>query len=260
MGSTNELTILEVLLFAMLGMFLMAIAIVLFFVIYQKRILKEQVHTQKLSADHQASLLSASIAGQEKERNRLSKDLHDDIGGLLTTIRLYADQIDVMDSESELKALKEKTTTLVDTTIQSVRQIAYDLHPVILENLGLMEGLQNMVDDINQTKVIHLHFNQGKIPDLTYDQELALFRIIQELVNNTLKHAQATQITLNLEFIENEVELFYTDNGVGYNPDQLTDSGSLGLKNIESRAKLLEGNISYLIAPGSTTVKLNFSV
>ncbi|RJE75049.1 hypothetical protein BGP76_18220 [Reichenbachiella sp. MSK19-1] len=244
----------------MLGMFFMALAIIMFFIVYQRRLLDQQLQNQKLATEHQSKLLKASMDSQEKERNRVSKDLHDDIGAMLTTIKLYTDQIDMENTPAQLTQLKEKTNQLVDDTIHNVRRISHDLHPAILENLGILEAIENLIDSINGAKNILVDFHHNAVAGMNYQTELMLFRVIQELVNNTLKHAHASHIQLRLIQTHQNLHMTYMDDGVGYLPKDTLNFSGLGIKNIESRVNLLGGEITYRQQDNHTIVSIQISL
>jgi len=166
-------------------------------VVYQRRLLKQQHQTE--IGDYQKELLLSNIKSQENERHRIATDLHDDIGAMLTTTKLYTDQIDITENQPELTALKDKTNSLIDETIDNVRRISLDLRPAILENFGLTEAILGLSEQVNQTGEIKVLVDYDEIPRFQYEKELALYRIIKELINNTLKHARASTAKIGLK-------------------------------------------------------------
>lgn len=246
MDETSPLTILEVLLFGMLGMFVMAIVIIVFFLVYQRRLLAQQKSNQQMAIAHQESLLQASISSQEKERNRLAKDLHDDIGAMLTTIKLYTDQISGDCDLEELEKLRLKTNQLVDQTLLSVRRISYDLYPVVLQNLSLEEALETLCSEINDSNSIKINLSYDGLPNLIFEHQLAIYRIVQELISNTLKHASAKTIHIKFHSFGDKLQLEYMDDGDGYVPADASKSKGLGMKSIQSRVGLLGGHLQYV--------------
>jgi signal transduction histidine kinase len=236
-------------LFAMLGMFLLALGVVFFFFAYQRRIIKQQKEHQAKEAEYQQQLLRANLLSQERERGRIGKDLHDSVGSMLTTARLYFKQIKKEDKQEQFDAIKQKALDLLDETMTSVRRVSHDLKPVVLEELGLAEAISNLVTNINEAGSIQVTYEYDTEPDLDKEFELNWFRIVQELVNNTLKHAGATHVDIKLSVADNELSLLYQDDGKGLDKEKL--NSGLGIKNIESRLQLMQGNMTFKEKVGS---------
>ncbi|MFA0964078.1 sensor histidine kinase [Roseivirga sp. BDSF3-8] len=256
MDTTGPLTVLEVLLLAMLGMFTMAIFFVVFFVAYQRKLMQQHKQHNQALASHQQALLQATVQSQEKERNRIARDLHDDIGAMLSTIKLYANQAGTGDREESL-VLSKKMGRLLDDTLQTVRRISYDLHPVILKNFGLQEALQSLMERIDAESDIQTTcaFAPG-LPVLAYDKELAIYRIVQELVSNSLKYASPSRLWLSISCKHAAWRLTYKDDGPGYEVNPELKNTGLGLRNIETRAQLIGAKVQYLQAGGRTRAQL----
>lgn len=239
-----------------LGILLPTIAGILFFVFYQRRLLKQQKENKAKEAYYQQELLAANIETQENVRKQIAKDLHDDIGANLSAIKLYINQIQhKLEKQQFPVALTEQTKELATDTIHNVRHISHNLLPPLLEDFGLIEALQDFCDKLNGSDVIQVNLkSQGYKSRLETQQELALYRIVQELANNTLKHAQARQINIHLYKSNQQVKLIYQDDGVGFDmsADKRIDNQlikkekkGLGLKSIESRVKVLNGKMTF---------------
>lgn len=239
------------LLFAgMIGMFLLALGLVLFFLAYQRRIIQQQKEHQRKETDYQQKLIRANLLSQEKERNRIGKDLHDEVGAMLTTSKLYFRYLDKEVEADKFVVLKQKALQLLDETMASVRRVSHDLRPAVLERLGLVEAIANIADQLNETEEIKVYFkNQGK-NSMDKEYELNWFRIVQELVNNTLKHAEATEISIELISDQDSLNLVYQDNGIGLETEDESNQG-LGMQNIESRLQLMNGSLKYCEKEGS---------
>ncbi|MGB3467945.1 MAG: ATP-binding protein [Cyclobacteriaceae bacterium] len=257
MGETEDITLLLVVVLGMLGMFLLTTAIVVFFIIYQKRLLNQQKKHQLVEEAYQRELLVSNIKNQEKERYRIATDLHDEIGALLTTTKLYTDQIDSTDTIDELTRIKNKANALLDETIDNVRRISLDLRPVILENFGISEAIENLKNQINHTGDIKIVTDLSEFGRFNYEQELALYRIIKELINNTMKHAEASLIEIQVAKTGRNICLTYQDNGKGFAPEQ--KSNGLGLKSIESRLNLLQSKLVYLEAEKGVKLQIEIA-
>lgn len=243
MGETSPISAEQLLIGSMLGMFLLSLSIVIFFVVYQRRLLRQQQNHQQKEADYQQQLLRANFQSQERERNRIGKDLHDEVGALLTTTKLYFQHLDRNTQEEKFAEIKSKAFSLLEETMTTVRRVSHDLRPVVLERLGLVEAILNVVDKINQSDQIKIEFKHSLSTEPDAEYSLNWYRIVQELINNTLKHANATVIVLDLKTFQGELWLTYSDNGKGLTPESDTASG-LGMQNIRSRIGLMQGEMN----------------
>jgi signal transduction histidine kinase len=202
-----------------------------------------------IEADHRLALLKAAVEASEKSQARIAKDLHDDLGALLSTVQLHVSQFGT--THSELPDVAEHTANvkeLLSTGVGSVRRIVNDLMPPTLRDFGLKAAVAEIESQVNKAGVVTLEarysWDQGRL-DATL--ELPLFRISQELVNNTLKHAEAKQAKIHIMVEDDFAILEYGDDGKGF--DNTNIRKSHGLTNIESRATLLGGSMEYETAP-----------
>ena len=226
----------------MLGMFFLGLAVVVFFVAYQRRLLKQQELNQQIKEEYQKDLLRATVESREKERHRIAESLHDEIGALLTTSKLHLGQIKPESEQNTIKDRVQSSLDIITETIQSVRQISHDLKPPVLESLGLVAAVRSLISKVNGTVSVTCEGPEDlKIPA---EESLGCYRIIQELLQNALKHAQATEISFNIKQTGRSLFIEYRDNGVGFDRDKLNgkDAG-LGLRNIDSRLNLMEGHM-----------------
>lgn len=234
------------------GMLFLATTIVTFVFVYQKKLIKRDLDLQKMQAAYQKDLLKATIDAQEKERKRIAQDLHDDIGAMLSTIKLSVmsmlrgNKIDVKQG-LKLKNTKE----LIDETVGNVRQLSRDLLPATLDEYGLVHALEQLVEKIQVNTHLQVDFkHQVETARLEKSTELALYRIIQELCNNIIKHANATEIKIWLRQDFGNLEIRIIDNGDGfmsYKGQRMRNGKNLGLglKNIESRLSMINASIDY---------------
>lgn len=235
----------------------LAIGIIVFVFAYQRRMLQHQEHLRELQELRQRQMLEAALEAQEEERRRVARDLHDEVGGMLALIRLNIGQVERKCAENEAAAeTAHRSKELLDEAIQSVRRISHDLLPVVLDKMGLVQAINSLAHSVPPDSGLEVRFthNLEKLR-LEARQELLLFRILQELLNNTLKYAEATLITINLHREDDKLTLRYTDNGKGFNYDATLDaggvSGGLGLKNMQSRVDLLNGAINFFSRVGA---------
>ncbi len=222
----------------------MAIAIVLFVVFYQKRMLSEQLRRQELEKTVQRQILQATLESQEAERRKVAADLHDSIGGMLSAIRVGVSRLATLLPEPQKM---EASKQMLDDTIDAVRQISRDLMPATLEKFGLATAVRELAERLQATSHIQIgvvEMGTRTEADLSKSQELMLFRIAQELLNNAIKHAQATYIEVVLSYGA-ALQLTVEDNGVGLSREQIAQSRktSLGLFNVQSRLQLLHAHL-----------------
>lgn len=240
-----------------LGMVLLALSIFFFFVTYQKRMLKKQLELNETKARQQEEILQNTISAQEKERKRIAQDLHDEVGAMLSVVKLNVGRIEKKSEEPVAKELAAETKTYLDEVITQVRRISRSLLPPSLEKLGLyfaLEELANWVNKADQLKIIC--WRGGEQFRFDSKKELAVFRIVQELLNNAIKHAGAGTIYVNARFSpNNNLMISVTDNGKGFDLKEKMNTG-LGLKNLESRSVIMNAKFKMKSTPGKGTTAI----
>ena len=255
----------NILIFGTLGMFVMAITLVSVVVFHQRRVIKFNKQLQKLEEEKQQMLLKASINFQEEERQRIAADLHDDAGPLLATARLYLNENLIhQEAAVQLQSIFS-AKQIIDDSIQLIRNISHSLMPPTLKNFGLESAVKDLFEKINGSGVINasarFHDNRERLRE---DQELLVFRIIQELVTNIIKHSGAGFIHLTQNVQGNFYYFRIHHDGKGILQQDFErlnyDSGGLGLKNIASRIKVLKGNIFFDIDTTQTYYKVTIEV
>lgn len=232
---------------ATVGMLLLAIGIVLFVVFYQKKMLQEQLRRQEMEAEFQQRMLQATLDSQENERRRLAADLHDSIGAMLSTIKVGLVTLVRKEKIPEEEVLPTKQ--MLDDTIESVRAISRNLMPSTLEKFGLSQAIREMCERITETAKLPTLFNEcGESIPLEKGKEIMLFRIVQELINNAIKHSGATEITVDVNW-NDYLYIAVADNGKGFDYERQRDSKGnakgLGLYNIENRSRLMGAGIKF---------------
>ena len=228
----------------------LAVALVVFLMIHQRKIIRYQVKMQNMEAEQQKVLLSASIKLQEEERMRIAADLHDDAGPLLATARLYLNENLVnQDKASQLQSIFS-AKQIIDETIQLIRNISHSLMPPTLKNFGLESAVNDFFQKINGSGSMNVNcrFHDYKIR-LKAEKELLIFRVIQELVNNILKHSNSSFIHLTQHNGSENMLIRLHHDGRGITQDDFVKLGKsnvgLGLKNIQSRLKVIRGEILF---------------
>ncbi len=193
-------------------------------------------------------LLGTIIATEEKERKRFAADLHDGLSPILSTLKLYTDllkndQFSNTSKEEVINNIEE----LADMAISTAKEIAMNITPNILHDFGLATAINEFCNYVNATKSIKI---RAKTAEYTIDErsvvETVLYQTVQELINNTLKHSQAENVVIDLKSTENQIILYYKDDGIGFDvDDQLHNSGGLGLNNIVNKIKTIKGACDF---------------
>jgi two-component system, NarL family, sensor kinase len=226
-----------------LGILLFTGGFAIFIVIYQRRKLKDQYLQQQREQQYNQQMVQAQLESQENERKRIAADLHDSLGSLLWAAKVDAEFIERSarlrgEAKTSLHDLKET----LDQCIQTTRRIAWDLTPEAFHHAGLSQSIKTLCNRLNG-RGIAVHFEETGTPILWNDSRaLLVFRIIQELVSNSLKHAQADNLNLILSWNQNSLDITVTDNGTGFTLQQ--QRSGLGWWNIHQRCAQLEGEIS----------------
>ncbi|HMI64640.1 MAG TPA: sensor histidine kinase [Cyclobacteriaceae bacterium] len=241
------------------GMLFMAVAIILFVAFYQKKMIEEQLRRSALEVDYQRKMLQAALESQENERQRVSKDLHDDVGMMLMTVRA---QVNSMIGKEFSAALAGDVRQLVDDTHETVRRISWDLKPSTLERFGLAQTVIEMGSRLSVKGSIPVDFNEdGNPASLDTHQETLLFRIIQESVSNAIRHGAAQRIDIRFLWNTEGLTVTIADDGIGFDfpkeHDMMKVQLGLGLVNLENRVALLGGQLHFnKNNPSGTMVKI----
>jgi signal transduction histidine kinase len=247
MKTTVDIEFLNVIFYVFLGFLLMAIVIITFFYKSRKKIIEKELEKKKLEVNYQKELLRAVINTQEDERKRIAQDLHDDISSKLNIVSLNTHLLNTPNlSENELKEITNNIVTLTTKALDSSRAIAHDLMPPVLEKFGLYAAIEELSLELKTIKSVKVVFkNEIKEEIISAENQLHLFRILQELMNNSIKHGNATEISILFSKKAKTKFLLYNDNGNGFNLDDLKSKKGLGMKNIESRVGFIDGKLSF---------------
>lgn len=227
------------------GMLLLTTAIILFIYLYQRKLIKRKLEYQKIEDLLKKQELQSAyvlIEGQETERKRIAQDLHDSLGSILVTLNMYADTLLNKEANKEVKQLAGKISDITKQATEETRRISHNLDTGILTHFGLEAAINDLVNAITEAKSIKI-ISHVHLPDIVNKKIIInVYRIIQELINNTLKHANATKIHIELSQISYEyISLIYDDNGIGF--DATTKANGMGLTNIASRLDTVGGAI-----------------
>ena len=248
-----------------LGMLVLTIGLILFIIFHQRKVIRYQFRLQQMEQEQQKILLNASIRLQEEERQRLAADLHDDAGPLLATARLYLNENLVnQDKATQLQSIYQ-ARQILDDTIQLIRNISHSLMPPTLKNFGLESAINDLFQKISGSGTINASSRFHEYKDrLKPDKELIVFRVVQELVNNILKHSNSSFIHLTQNMHNGSCLLRKHHDGRGIiqtDFEKLNKSNiGLGLKNISSRLKVAQGNILFEKDASQTYYKITIEI
>jgi len=248
--ATNQPGVSIVLFLGTLGMVVLTVSLIIFIVMHQRKVIRYQNKLQQMEQEQQKILLNASIKLQEEERQRLAADLHDDAGPLLATARLYLNENLVnQDKATQLQSIFQ-ARQIIDDTIQLVRNISHSLMPPTLKNFGLESAINDLFQKISGSGAINAssRFHEYK-ERLKGEKELIIFRVVQELINNILKHSNASfiHLTQNVHGDKFYLRIHHDGRGIIQSDfEKLNKSNvGLGLKNISSRLRVVQGNINF---------------
>jgi PAS domain S-box-containing protein len=197
-------------------------------------------------------LLTATVQTEENERARFAKELHDGVGPILSTIKLYFQWLAETNDETQRKVIIDKGNNNIEEAIRALKEVSNNLSPHILTNYGLGEGLQQFIERITSTGSINIDCNCD-LAEARFSKEIeiTLYRVLIELINNTIKHAQASKIDINITKDNNTLNVSYKDNGKGFDLSKIGPKSGLGIYNIRNRIQTLGGTIELNSEPAS---------
>jgi two-component system NarL family sensor kinase len=209
----------------------------------------EHIAQQKIETlldEQEIKTYNAMLEGQEEERLRISSDLHDRLGSMLSTIKLMfsalGEKIDK--AQDDNKTQYDKATSLIDHACVEVRRISHNLGTGMVASFGLIKSIEDLCDSLNQTGKLTCTFHSHRMDQsLPLDVEIEIYRIIQEAVNNTIKHAKATKVDIQLNRLDDEINMHIEDDGIGFVVDEKKKQNGLGLQNLVKRAEKIGGKL-----------------
>lgn len=218
---------------------------------------KEELTKQKIQALLQQQEIKTAYAlleGQDKERKRIATELHDNLGNILVTLNLYADTLLHKSKSDEVKDLVNRISDTSKNANEEVRKISHRLDSGLLKHFGLKAALSQLMEAVEVSKNIIITLELHLEETFTNEIGLQVYRIVQELVTNSLKHSNCTAIRLEVNHVNHEMNLIYEDNGKGFDTQQMRKG--IGINNIQQRIEQLNGDfkIDSLIGRGSTFI------
>jgi signal transduction histidine kinase len=223
----------------MLGVFLLIALMIMLQVRNQNRLLQQQRKMSETEISHQKNLLQAVITSQEAERQRIGSDLHDEVGSVLSSLRLLIEKH--IQADQQEGAFSKQSKQLIDRVIANVRQISHNLSPRISGSYGFFDAVHELADTVNQSGTLSLTLGFDERIAETPIQEnaaMAVYRVLAELINNTIKHAKASGIAIHVTVDSGKMNIRYSDDGIGM-PQEKQPGRGMGMQNIESRLNMI---------------------
>ena len=223
--------------------------------IFIRQIFNLQDRLESLRKVSETRLLAAVIQGEEKARQTIARDLHDGLGPLLSSIKMIISAADIEKIDPDNRKIIEKSCKVADEAIITLKEISNHLSPHLLNNYGLTMALKKFTEQLFENRHIKF-FMESDIEEkrFFYDLEINLYRIITELINNSLQHGSPAHINLKILEKASFIRIEYSDDGKGFNPEEIIKHSrqrGMGLENIRSRVKSLDGHIYIDTAPGN---------
>ncbi len=240
---------------------------VISFLLYRNDQHKHKIHLHRINELESQKMLMATeavIKGEEQERTRLAKDLHDGLGGMLSGIKYSFQAMKgnlIMTPENQQAF--ERSMDMLDSSIKEMRRVAHNMMPEALVKFGLDAALKDFCNDINESGVLKVNYLSNGLNDAVTDQTTAItvYRVVQELVNNTIKHAGATSAIVQIDHTRGKLTLTVEDNGKGFDTSVLQQPGGIGWNNIQSRVDFLKGRLDVKSDENAgTSVLIEFKI
>lgn len=254
MANSPDIEILYFLMAGTLGMFILSTGIVGFVILYHIKLQKHRLRVQELETGYHKKLVQNNMEEVENERMRISKDLHDEIGSIFSVlgIKLYQLRNATGQPTQETRQLFDESRAVIDSGIQGIRRISHNIIPPALETFGLGAALEDLCRQFGggpsglavEPEIVY------PLPEPPGGQSLVIFRIIQELLQNTLRHSGATRVTLRITGEADGLSIRYSDNGKGFVYRRNGTGNGIGMLNLQSRIHQLKADMQLETAPG----------
>jgi len=251
----NENDIVIYILLSLVIMLVFAFAVIWFLNQTQKKLTSSKIKEQELLLNFRKEMLLNTVKTEENERNRISKELHDDVTSQLSIINLNVHLLkQKLASNKEMFNIIDHIETSLKKSTERTRTISHELMPLILKKFGLHHALQELEDSVNITEIFNLDITNSHIIQIEDNFKiLHIYRIIQELINNALKYSQAKNVHISFEEEQDlNIKMTYSDDGIGFDAREV--KGGLGLSNMNTRVTLLDGKVKIdsLLGSGTT--------
>ncbi|MDN5205688.1 sensor histidine kinase [Fulvivirgaceae bacterium BMA10] len=236
-----------------IAIFLLVSSILIWF-LYQQRQKRKNQEILTLKREQQVKTLESLMEGEEKERSRIARELHDGVNGDLSTIKYKLTSI-----LEKNKAVVNEVVAMIDRSCEQVRAISHNLLPPSLERFSLIEALEDYCMTMNEIHEPEISFHHiGEPVKISKKNQANIYRTVQEMVSNSIKHAEASTITVQLSNRDDHMQITVEDNGKGFDKNQV-QKGGIGLQNIQSRIDYLNASLDFVSNNSGTsyTIELN---
>ena len=232
----------------------------LLFLLYKRSRYKQHIAHIRETEELQRQRFTAVLEAEENERSRVAKDLHDGIGQLLSVAKLTLSAVE--DEKEENMRMIRNSMSVLDQATKEVRAISHNMMPAALTDIGLSVALEDLFSKVNEAKLLQMKLEAIDLEErLPLSVEIAVYRVIQEVINNMIKHSKADRISVRIRRQGSAVSLAISDNGIGFEKEVIAKSKGLGWKNILSRISMLNGEIEVDSQPGAgTSVSIQFAI
>lgn len=219
---------------------LMAFTVVFFVFLYKRRVLENELKISALKSQHQQDMIAAALRSQEEERNRLGRELHDSVGATLSSVKM---NIQVSIEKKSTQPLAPMLEFLNDT-IQQVRKISHQMMPIVLKKYGLEKAIEDLFEK-TANEQLSTHVAIAELINLSEEDQMLVYRIIQELMSNSLKHGHVSALKISGKRTPDCYVLEYADDGIGYPESVIKKSEGMGMYNILTRAQALNATVHF---------------
>lgn len=239
------------LILATMGILILVFFIILFVLLYQKKRLAHEAQLKEKENTYQRMLLDSSVEVAESERKRIASNIHDDIGMMLNVLKLNLSKINRNRNDNKLiDTVLNESNNILHETISSIRSISYDLIPSTLLKLGFIKGIEDLCIQINSSDIVQMNLRSNVVDaNIGIKNELQLYRLIKEVLNNVIKHADAKNIELVIEKTNTNLVTIISHDGIGITTKEAVEleasTEGIGLKSIFSRIQLTSSTIEY---------------
>jgi two-component system NarL family sensor kinase len=250
--------------FLIAGAVILVLLFILFYYTYRQKQKLQQQRISELETQQQLLATEAVLKGEEQERTRLAKDLHDGLGGMLSGIKYSLNTVkgNLLMTPDNQQAF-ERSMDMLDSSIKEMRRVAHNMMPEALIRFGLDTALKDFCNDINRSGALDMTYQSIGLESTAFDQTTAvtIYRIVQELINNTMKHAAAKKAIVQVTRVNDQLSVTVEDDGKGFDPSLLNAARGIGWANINNRVEFLKGRLDIQSAPGKgTSVLLEFAI
>lgn len=260
-----EINITSMVIVGILAMMVLFASFLIAFIISQRKKLQHQQQLRALQEQQQNQLIEAAVRSEETERHRIAEALHDEVGAILSSTKLHFQGIKPSSMDERDKQLYEKGKELLDEGIRKVRGISHNLHSNILKEFGLNEAIQHFVSKITQGTLIKTDITlDSSYTTQNTENDISTYRLVQELVNNVIKHSDASFIRIRSQYAGDRLQLELVHDGRGLDQEAFENlrykKEGLGLKNIQNRMILLRGSIRFSKTPEGYQTQIDVPV